>query len=747
MNTLNSYYLEAGSTIVPISSGYITLHISKNMAGSNLKFILRNNLRREIRTSTIPVQLFWSAAGRPEVPTEFDYECPLIGQAGRLVEINGPFDGKFSTTSFKVGGRQSSIVAESPRKLIFESPVDVIGATELELKEENIVVKRPFTNIRVVKIGQGGVASVHQIASQTTHNEQLVGPTHTPQLAVEAVEIESEIIEEVIVESAVEHKSQTQKKYDLLTLQINAPVSGVVAAIIKETEQLEGVAVEDIQIAPEAEIANSEALVEDINEEEIVVAKPDSVEAGIVGDLPAEEVNIELTTLHVDLVAGSTLIADIIQEQLSSTIVGAVNLKVAEPKIDTTGTSDGEIITAADRSKTGVGKGAVIQEMVLSKDGATEEITDKNNQIEVKVEQEETASIYIEDVGSVNVVKSGTDLPSSNASSQSANVDEVLSGVMPKEDSDLSETIQDGSFTVQVASFKKHSDAQELASVLRAKGYHVFVVEVDIPGKGRWNRVRVGTFLTKEEALSFGNKLKAEESTVTSVFIAENIKLDGVRKNTAQPKNAVNVALDKEPAIEESQMPETNHTEQPSADRAGMDENKPDSPESKNDAGVTPEDRSESMLTEKVDTYKPDSPESKNGVGSMPEDLTESTSMENVTTHKPLSTQKRPEKKLEPIEHASIDNQAIKPIKIDNNGRYTVQIGAFQDQNEANKYAKTIRSKGYPVFVKTMQGSEDKNWYRVRVGTFDDIDKASEYGEGLKTLEPEVTLVFITINE
>ncbi len=162
--------------------------------------------------------------------------------------------------------------------------------------------------------------------------------------------------------------------------------------------------------------------------------------------------------------------------------------------------------------------------------------------------------------------------------------------------------------------------------------------------------------------------------------------LDEVVRDTI----SVKVASDREPVIEEIQTPETSYSEQPSADRAKMDENKP------------------------------------------------------------VATQPYPEKKLEPIEAASIDNQAIQPIKLpptDNSGRYTVQIGAFQDQNEANKYAKTIRLKGYPVFIKTMKGSAGKNWYRVRVGTFDDIDKAREYGEGLKTLEPEVTLVFITINE
>ena len=594
LNTLNNYYLEAGTDIVPVGSGYITMNISKNMAGSNLKFTLRDNQRREIRTSTVPVQLFWSAIDLPEVPTALDYHIPLIGQSGRLVEIKGPFDGQFSTTSFKVGGKQASIVAESPRKLIFETPVDVIGATELELREENVVVKRPFTNLRVVKIGQDGVVAVHQIASQTRHNEQLVGPTVIPEPKPKEVHIEevvevtesveedetrAEIIEEVIVEPAVEQKSHTEEMWIVLAKQMRAPVSGVVVTVKKETEPLEVVSVEETVPVPEAEITESAEIIEDIEEEE-TIAEPDGIDAGIVQHSAAEEESIEVGAIKIDPVAESTQVADIIREQLSRTITVTASITPGEPEIDTqaldieaeqeeiavvstedVNVTESDIDSSSDIVETQLAARSVpahdpavdvdevlsgamkeeatglsddeesaVHEAAPIKVAETVDVTDESSQIEVEAKQEDIAGVTTEDVKiTESDIESSSNIADSQMAAQSApapdpavDVDETLSGAIQEETEDLSETNQDGSYTVQVASFKKQSDAREFASILRAKGYNVFVVMAEIPGKGTWNRVRVGTFLTKEEALDFGNKLSAEEPTITSTFVAEN---------------------------------------------------------------------------------------------------------------------------------------------------------------------------------------------------------------------------------
>jgi len=95
-------------------------------------------------------------------------------------------------------------------------------------------------------------------------------------------------------------------------------------------------------------------------------------------------------------------------------------------------------------------------------------------------------------------------------------------------------------------------------------------------------------------------------------------------------------------------------------------------------------------------------------------------------------------------EFSKYDNVNLPPV--DPNGQYTVQLGAFKEEAEAKKLEDFIKQKGYPVFIKQIQIRGGKPWYKVRVGTFDTKEKANKYAENLKKAEPDIKLVFVTIN-
>lgn len=57
-----------------------------------------------------------------------------------------------------------------------------------------------------------------------------------------------------------------------------------------------------------------------------------------------------------------------------------------------------------------------------------------------------------------------------------------------------------GGLTLQVASFPNRAEAEKLVSKLSAKGLSPYVVEADVPGKGRMFRVRAGAFASRTEA-------------------------------------------------------------------------------------------------------------------------------------------------------------------------------------------------------------------------------------------------------
>jgi hypothetical protein len=64
-----------------------------------------------------------------------DFQCPKVTQGGRLFHINGNFDGNFSNTDVSMGGEKVEKWAESPRKVILETPMDVIGNTTIQYTE------------------------------------------------------------------------------------------------------------------------------------------------------------------------------------------------------------------------------------------------------------------------------------------------------------------------------------------------------------------------------------------------------------------------------------------------------------------------------------------------------------------------------------------------------------------------------------------------------------------------------------
>ncbi len=100
---------------------------------------------------------------------------------------------------------------------------------------------------------------------------------------------------------------------------------------------------------------------------------------------------------------------------------------------------------------------------------------------------------------------------------------------------------------------------------------------------------------------------------------------------------------------------------------------------------------------------------------------------------------KTPPKESPPVAKTSMP-------KTDPGGQYTVQLAAFQNQAQASSLMNSLKSNGYPAFIKQYQSADKKTWYRVRVGTFATKEKAAEYGDQLKKQQPEVKSVFITSN-
>lgn len=67
------------------------------------------------------------------------------------------------------------------------------------------------------------------------------------------------------------------------------------------------------------------------------------------------------------------------------------------------------------------------------------------------------------------------------------------------------------------------------------------------------------------------------------------------------------------------------------------------------------------------------------------------------------------------------------------NGKYTIQIGAFQDQNNALRQKELYAGKGYLISIETKKVSNNL-LYLVWIGEFDTEEQAARFGEVFKNL-------------
>ena len=68
-------------------------------------------------------------------------------------------------------------------------------------------------------------------------------------------------------------------------------------------------------------------------------------------------------------------------------------------------------------------------------------------------------------------------------------------------------------FTLLVSSLKDADNAQKLVEQLRSKGYSPRIETLNMGGSGRWNRVLVGFFKSRDEALRFASEFNRKEHT------------------------------------------------------------------------------------------------------------------------------------------------------------------------------------------------------------------------------------------
>jgi DedD protein len=121
--------------------------------------------------------------------------------------------------------------------------------------------------------------------------------------------------------------------------------------------------------------------------------------------------------------------------------------------------------------------------------------------------------------------KSVSELPASRLAtgdharlSQLAKHYPLVASALPKPVSvELAPSGSDGAFTLQVVSYETRDQAEGFANALRSRSHKAFVAQAEVPGRGRFFRVRVGPFTTRREAEEYRARFEQDEHMHTIV--------------------------------------------------------------------------------------------------------------------------------------------------------------------------------------------------------------------------------------
>lgn len=91
-------------------------------------------------------------------------------------------------------------------------------------------------------------------------------------------------------------------------------------------------------------------------------------------------------------------------------------------------------------------------------------------------------------------------------------------------DGDKAESGSAGNYQIQVASFRDLPEAEAYVAELRLRGYSAYRESARIPGRGVWQRVRIGPFKDKSKALAYKAEFERKEGMAALLVDPEKLE-------------------------------------------------------------------------------------------------------------------------------------------------------------------------------------------------------------------------------
>jgi cell division septation protein DedD len=106
---------------------------------------------------------------------------------------------------------------------------------------------------------------------------------------------------------------------------------------------------------------------------------------------------------------------------------------------------------------------------------------------------------------------------------RAAKHDPLVAEALPTRAREAAPEGHEGAYTLQVVSYDNRAEAERFASTLRARGHKAFVSQADVPERGRFFRVRIGPFNSRQEAVSYQDAFESDERMPT-ILVSNDVK-------------------------------------------------------------------------------------------------------------------------------------------------------------------------------------------------------------------------------
>lgn len=139
---LNGYVIELDQNRARAGDKQLHWKMPTTIAAGEILLVLKDSKGKVLGQTKVHV------AAAPPAPGA-DFQIPHLAQAGRPIQISGPFDGNSANTNVTIGGSSVPILAESPRQAILQNPQSTPGSVPVVINEDGKMANGSFRNLQI----------------------------------------------------------------------------------------------------------------------------------------------------------------------------------------------------------------------------------------------------------------------------------------------------------------------------------------------------------------------------------------------------------------------------------------------------------------------------------------------------------------------------------------------------------------------------------------------------------------------